>query len=157
LDRAWPSPAIDWPSAALTMRASMLLAFCDAAWRVVLVIGLALAPYAAPLDSVPSTTMGAALARLGAFLVLAVGLSIVVRRTVRRPKPLALAPSLTLVAAAVASFVFDGERGPLARATFFVAPFAWAAIAAALAGPIAEVFAKGKGASSRGMRGGAAA
>ena len=122
----------------------MFYAFSDAAWRVVVLLALALAPYAAPVDVVASTNAVTAIIRLCAFALVAIAVASIVRGAVATSKPLAAAAAATLVVAAIASFAFDGDRGPLARGVWFVAPFVWATIAIAAAGPIAQRIAAGK-------------
>src|SRR4051794_34667193 len=98
----------------------MFSAFCDAAWRVVLLIGLALAPYATPVDATPSASATTAVGRLAAFIAVALALTMIVRRSVVRWKPLAFATSATMLSAAIASVVFKDDNGPLARGVWFV-------------------------------------
>jgi tetratricopeptide (TPR) repeat protein len=107
----------------------MFFAVCDATWRVVVLLALAVAPYAAPVDAVASTHTATAAAHLVGFVAIAVALGLAVRASWATSKPLAWAVAATMVFAVVASLVFDGDRGPLARGTWLVAPLAWASIA----------------------------
>jgi tetratricopeptide (TPR) repeat protein len=134
----------------------MFLSFCDAAWRVVVLLGLALVPYAAPVDAVSSTSVAMAAMRLAAFVVIVLALGLLVRGRLATSKPLALAVTATLFVAVALSFVFDGDAGPLARGAWIVAPFAWASIALLAAGPIARRVARGDGSSLRSIRNGSA-
>ncbi len=100
---------------------------------MVVLLALALGPYAAPIDAIRPLSLSAALLRLGVVAAVIAPLCLVVRRSVAKDRLLALTVAATLLAAAVASSVFEGERGPLARGVWYVAPFAWGAVGAVLA------------------------
>jgi thioredoxin-like negative regulator of GroEL len=112
----------------------MLFALSDAAWRVVVLLALGVAPYAAPVGAAGARTRTEALLRLAVFLVLAAAGTGVVRAAGRTRPRLALAVAVGLLALPVTSLVVAGERGPLARGAWIAAPLVWSAVAVALGG-----------------------
>ena len=112
----------------------MLFALSDAAWRVVVLLALGVAPYAAPVGAAGARTYTEALLRLAVFLVLACLGTGVVRRTGRTRPRLALAVAAVVVTLPLTSLLFAGERGPLARGAWVAAPLVWGALALALSG-----------------------
>ncbi len=130
----------------------LLFAFAlsDAAWRVVLLFALGVAPYAAPPEAIGSRTPLVASVRLAILLGIALALTLTVRRAGRRRPRLAVLAAATLALVPITAFVCAGERGPLARGAWVAAPLVWATIATALGGPLAARVARG--ADARGAR-----
>ncbi len=122
-----------------------LFALSDAAWRVVLLYALGVAPYAAPPEGVGARTPVVAAVRFAIFVAIALALTIVVRRAGARHPRLALLAALSLVGVPIAAFVFAGDRGPLARGAWVATPLVWCTIAAALGGPAAARLSRGAG------------
>jgi tetratricopeptide (TPR) repeat protein len=116
----------------------MFLAFSDAAWRVVLLLCLAVAPYVSPVDAVAATGPLTAGLRLAGFVVVVLALGIAAKRARATSRPLATALAGAPLVACLASVVFEGDRGPLGRGVWLVAPFVWAAIALVVSGPLAQ-------------------
>ena len=110
----------------------------DAAWRVILLLAEALAPWGVPVEAIGARTILVALVRLG----LAIGLYGLatwgVRRATARYPGVAALGTLALLAAPVISAVCSGDRGPLARGVWFLSPLVWATLAAIVAGPVAD-------------------
>ncbi len=120
------------------------LGLSDAAWRAVVLLVQALAPWAAPVEATPASGWGAALGRLVVVAVVYVVATRAVRRAGERYPGAAALGALALLAAPIVSAAVSGERGPLARGVWVMAPVVWAALAAIVAGPVADrVAAKG--------------
>ena len=125
-----------------------MFAVGDAAWRVVVLLGLALAPWGEPVEATGAPSLGVLLVRLALFLAV-VGAAIVgLRRAAGRYPGVAALGALTLVAAPIVSAACRGAEGPLGRGVWAMAPLAWATAAAVVAGPIVDrlgVEGKGRG------------
>jgi len=115
-----------------------MLGLSDAAWRALLLLAEALAPWAVPVEAVPAKTTLVALGRLALVLALYVAATWGIRRATARYPGVAALATAALLAAPVASAICSGERGPLARGVWAMSPLAWAALAAIVAGPVAD-------------------
>jgi tetratricopeptide (TPR) repeat protein len=119
--------------------------FCDAAWRVVLVLAQALVPWAAPVDASPSGSTATAAVRCAALVLLYLaGLAGVRRLGGSYPGAAALAVS-TLAMAPLVSAYCTGDRGPLARGVWMMAPLVWATLATVVTGPLLDAMGVGEG------------
>ena len=110
----------------------------DAAWRVILLLAEALAPWGIPVEAIGARTMLVACVRLGLVLGLYAAATWGVRRATARYPGVAALAALTLLAVPLLSAYCSGDRGPLARGVWVLSPLVWATLAAVVAGPIAD-------------------
>ncbi|HEY2516045.1 MAG TPA: tetratricopeptide repeat protein [Polyangiaceae bacterium] len=122
-----------------------MFAVGDAAWRVVVLLGLALAPWGEPVEATGAPSMGVLLLRLAVFLVVLAAALVGLRKAVGRYPGVAALGALTLAAAPIVSAVCRGAEGPLGRGVWAMAPLAWATVAAVVGGPVVDRFGGGKG------------
>jgi tetratricopeptide (TPR) repeat protein len=109
-----------------------------AAWRVVLLLAASVAPWWAPVEVADAGSLLAAIGRLAVAAALYLGATWGIRRATGRYPGVAALAAVTLLAAPVVSAWCSGDRGPVARGVWVVAPLVWATLASIAAGPLAE-------------------
>ncbi len=117
--------------------ATVLVQLSDAAWRVVLLFALGLAPYAAPGAWLPAPSGWVVWARLAIFGAIAAGLTWVVRRSGRVYPGLAKAAVAALVVVPATSVLLREAGVPLLWGAWVATPAVWAVLASAASGPLA--------------------
>ncbi len=108
----------------------MFFSVCDALFRSVVLLGLALAPFMAPLEAAPSATMTEACARLSVAAAVTAIILAAVRWSARRSPLAALLGMVTWLAIVVFAVLFSHDDGPVMKAVPFAAPLAWLMLAA---------------------------
>jgi tetratricopeptide (TPR) repeat protein len=107
----------------------------DAAWRAILLVAEAIAPWGAPVEAIGAQSGLVACGRFALVLAIYAAATWGVRRASSRYPGVAALGALTLLAVPVGSAFCTGDRGPLARGVWVLSPLVWATLAAVIAGP----------------------
>src|SRR5687767_12514198 len=100
----------------------MFFSVCDTLYRAVILLCLAIAPFAAPLEASRSTTMAQALTRLGVAAALTACVVAAVRWAARRVPAAALLTMITWLALVTCAALFSHDDGPVMKALPLAAP-----------------------------------